>query len=147
MVDPEQALRRLSDLCKLAMVRKWLNVVASQSKIACGLLLQSSHAGQTHGELKTLAKEQIKQKLIAFEGEAKSSKTRSVTKWWSRRASMAIAKAAYNDFLVSYHAAFEQRSTTLADFCAGHCLSSASNARSSLFWRSLLDRSKQPSLS
>ena len=31
-----------------------------------------SHTGQIHGEFKTLVKEQIKQKLIAFEGDAKS---------------------------------------------------------------------------
>ena len=37
-----------------------------------------SHTGQIHGEFKTLVKEQIKQKLIAFEGDAKSSKIRSV---------------------------------------------------------------------
>ena len=54
----------------------------------------SSHAGQTHNELKALVKEQTKQKLIAFEGEAKSSKIRSRMKWWSKRISTAIAKTA-----------------------------------------------------
>ena len=39
-------------------------------------------------------KEQIKQKLVAFEGDAKASKTRSVMKWWSKCISMAIAKTA-----------------------------------------------------
>ena len=40
-----------------------------------------SHAGQTHGdEFKALVKEQIRHKLIAFEGEAKSSKIRAVMK-------------------------------------------------------------------
>ena len=39
-------------------------------------------------------KEQIKQKLVAFEGDAKASKTRSVMKWRSKRISMAIAKTA-----------------------------------------------------
>jgi len=53
-----------------------------------------SHTGQIHDEFKILVKEQIKQKLIAFEGEAKSSKTRSVMKWWSKCISMAIAKTA-----------------------------------------------------
>ena len=53
-----------------------------------------SHAGQTHGVFKTLIKEQIRHKLISFEEEVRSSKVRSVMKWWSRRISMAIAKAA-----------------------------------------------------
>ena len=44
-----------------------------------------SHTGQTHGEFKILIKDQIKQKLIDFEGEAKSSKVRSVMKWWGGR--------------------------------------------------------------
>ena len=46
------------------------------------------------GQFKTLVKEQIKQKLIAFEGDAKSSKIRSVMKWWSKCISTAIAKTA-----------------------------------------------------
>ena len=53
-----------------------------------------SHAGQTHGEFKAFAKEQTKQKLVAFEGDAKASKTRSVMKWWSKCISVAIAKTA-----------------------------------------------------
>tara|TARA_A100001015_G_C15036696_1_gene736753 strand:+ start:2237 stop:2740 length:504 start_codon:yes stop_codon:yes gene_type:complete len=53
-----------------------------------------SHTGQIHGEFKILVKEQIKQKLIAFEGDAKSSKIRSVMKWWSKYISMAITKTA-----------------------------------------------------
>ena len=53
-----------------------------------------SHTGQIHGEFKSFVKEQIKQKLVAFEGDAKASKIRSVMKWWSRRISMAIAKTA-----------------------------------------------------
>ena len=53
-----------------------------------------SHAGQIHGEFKAFVKEQIKQKLVAFEGDAKASKTRSVMKLWSKCISMAIAKTA-----------------------------------------------------
>ena len=53
-----------------------------------------SHTGQIHGEFKALVKEQIRHKLIAFEGEVKRSKIRSVMKWWSRCISMAIAKTA-----------------------------------------------------
>ena len=34
------------------------------------------------------------QKLVAFEWDAKASKTRSVMKWWSKCISMAIAKTA-----------------------------------------------------
>ena len=52
------------------------------------------HTGQIHGEFKALVKEQIRHKLIAFEGEAKRSKIRSVMKWWSRCISMATAKTA-----------------------------------------------------
>ena len=40
-----------------------------------------SHTGQIHGEFKALVKEQIRHKLIAFEGEAKCSKIRSVMEW------------------------------------------------------------------
>ena len=53
-----------------------------------------SHTGQIHGEFKAFVKEQIKQKLVAFEGDAKASKTRSVMKWWSKCISVAIAKTA-----------------------------------------------------
>ena len=53
-----------------------------------------SHAGQIHAEFKALVREQIRHKLIAFEGEAKCSKIRAVMKWWSRCISMAIAKMA-----------------------------------------------------
>ena len=50
-----------------------------------------SHTGQIHGEFKIFVKEQIRQIL---EGEAKSSKVRSVMKWWSKCISMAISKTA-----------------------------------------------------
>ena len=53
-----------------------------------------SHTGQIHGDFRAFVKEQIKQKLVAFEGDAKASKTRSVMKWWSKCISMAIAKTA-----------------------------------------------------
>ena len=53
-----------------------------------------SHTGQTHGEFTAFVKEQITQKLVALEGEAKASKIRSVMKWWSKCISMAIAKTA-----------------------------------------------------
>ena len=52
------------------------------------------HTGQIHGEFRAFAKEQIKQKLVAFEGDAKASKTRSVMKWWSKCISVVIAKTA-----------------------------------------------------
>ena len=51
-----------------------------------------SHTGQIHGEFKILVKEQIRHKLISFEGEAKSPKVRYVMKWWSKCISMAITK-------------------------------------------------------
>ena len=53
-----------------------------------------SHTGQIYGEFRAFVKEQIKQKLVAFEGDAKASKTRSVMKWWSKCISMVIAKTA-----------------------------------------------------
>ena len=39
-----------------------------------------SHTGQIHGEFQRLIKEQIRQKLTCFEGEAKKSKTRLMMK-------------------------------------------------------------------
>ena len=39
-----------------------------------------SHTGQIHGEFKLFVKDQIKQKMIFFEGEAKESKVRSEVK-------------------------------------------------------------------
>ena len=38
--------------------------------------------------------EQIRQKLITFEGRAKPSRIKSVMKWWSKCISMIIAKTA-----------------------------------------------------
>ena len=53
-----------------------------------------SHAGQTHDAFKGSLMEQTRHKLIAFEGQAKPSKAKSVMKWWSRCISMVIAKTA-----------------------------------------------------
>ena len=53
-----------------------------------------SHTGQIHGEFKRFVKEQIRYRIIDLEGEATSSKIRSVMKWWSRCISMVIAKTA-----------------------------------------------------
>ena len=96
MVNPEQPTRLLSDLCKHVMTRKWLNMAPWQSKIIYGLCLQSSLTlAKFMANLKPcLVKEQIRHKLIAFEGEAKCSKIKSVMKWWSKCISMAIAKTA-----------------------------------------------------
>ena len=49
-----------------------------------------SHTGQIHGAFKSLLREQIRQKLIAFEGQVKPSKIESVMKWWSKCISMVI---------------------------------------------------------
>ena len=57
-------------------------------------VISHTHTGQIHSELRAFVKEQIKQKLVAFEGDAKASKTRSAMKWWSKCISMAIAKTA-----------------------------------------------------
>ena len=43
---------------------------------------------------KLSVKEQITQKLVAFEGDPKPSKINSIMKWWSRCISVAIAKTA-----------------------------------------------------
>ena len=53
-----------------------------------------SHTGQIHGEFKAFVKEQITQKLVAFEGDPKPSKISSMMKWWSKCTSVAIAKTA-----------------------------------------------------
>jgi hypothetical protein len=53
-----------------------------------------SHAGQIHGAFKAFVKEQITQKLVAFEGDPKPSKVRSMMRWWSKCISVVIAKTA-----------------------------------------------------
>ena len=53
-----------------------------------------SQTGQIYCPFKSLIKEQIRQHLIAFEGQTKPSKIKSVMKWWSKCISMIIAKTA-----------------------------------------------------
>ena len=53
-----------------------------------------SYTGQIRGEFKRLIREQIRHKLICFEGEAKKSKVRSAMKWWSKFISMTTTKMA-----------------------------------------------------
>ena len=53
-----------------------------------------SHTGQIHAAFKDIIREQIRQKIVAFENQAKSSKINSVFKWWSKCISMVIAKTA-----------------------------------------------------
>jgi len=53
-----------------------------------------SHTGQIHGAFKSLIREQTRQKLVAFEGQTKPSKIKSVMKWWSKCISTIIAKTA-----------------------------------------------------
>ena len=53
-----------------------------------------SHTGQIHAPFKSFVMEQIRQKLITFEGKAKSSRVKAVMKWWSKCISMVIAKTA-----------------------------------------------------
>ena len=53
-----------------------------------------SHTGQIHTAFKDLIREQIRQKIVAFENQAKPSKINSVFKWWSKCISMVIAKTA-----------------------------------------------------
>ena len=40
-----------------------------------------SHTGQIHTAFKDLIREQIRQKIVAFESQVKSSKIKSVLKW------------------------------------------------------------------
>ena len=47
-----------------------------------------SQTGQIHGPFKSFFMEQIRQKLITFEGQAKPSRVKSVMKWWSKCISM-----------------------------------------------------------
>ena len=94
MVNLEQVTRRPTDRGKFDMIRRWLNMVGLLSKAIYVCSCSFSHTGQIHGEFKSFVKEQIKQKLVAFEGDAKASKTRSVMQWWSKCISVAIAKTA-----------------------------------------------------
>ena len=94
MVNLEQATRRPTDRGKFDMIRRWLNMVGLLSKAIYVCSCSFSHTGQIHSEFRAFVKEQIKQKLVAFEGDAKASKTRSVMQWWSKCISVAIAKTA-----------------------------------------------------
>ena len=53
-----------------------------------------SHTGQIHDPFKSFVMEQIRHKLIAFEGKAKVSRVKAVMKWWTKCISMVIAKTA-----------------------------------------------------
>ena len=53
-----------------------------------------SHTGQIHAPFKSFVMEQIRHKLIAFEGKAKASRIKAVMKWWTKCISMVIAKTA-----------------------------------------------------
>ena len=57
-----------------------------------------SHTVRIHGAFESLLREQIRQNLVALEGQAKPSKIKSVMKWWSKRISMVIAKTASRNF-------------------------------------------------
>ena len=53
-----------------------------------------SHTGQIHTVFKDFIGEQVRQKFVHFENQAKPSKINSVFKWWSKCISMVIAKTA-----------------------------------------------------
>ena len=53
-----------------------------------------SHTGQIHAPFKSFVMEQIRHKLITFEGKAKPSRVKAVMKWWTKCISMVIAKTA-----------------------------------------------------
>ena len=50
-----------------------------------------SHTGQIYDAFKDFLREQIRYKIVAFEGYAKSSNVSSSMKWWSKCISMVIA--------------------------------------------------------
>ena len=96
MTNLDQTTRRPSDRCKwLRYDQKMAKYgrVAEQSNLRF-VPAVFSHTDQIHGEFTAFVKEQIKQKLVAFEGDAKASKIRSVMKWWSKCISVVIAKTA-----------------------------------------------------
>ena len=49
-----------------------------------------SHTGQIHAAFKDFLREQIRYKIIDFEGYAKSSNISSIMKWWSKCISKVI---------------------------------------------------------
>ena len=59
-----------------------------------------SHTGQIHTVFKDFIREQIRQKFVHFENQAKPSKINSVFKWWSKCISMVIAKTASRNVIV-----------------------------------------------
>ena len=80
MANLDQMTRRQSDRSKLGTIRKWLNMAGSLSKAICGSFLQLflTRVKFMVSSGRAFVKEQIKQKLVAFEGDAKASKTRSI---------------------------------------------------------------------
>ena len=64
-----------------------------------------SHTGQIHDAFKGFLQEQIRYKIVAFEGYAKSSNISSTMKWWSKCISMVIAKTARSSRNVAFKAA------------------------------------------
>ena len=80
-----------------------------------------SHAGQIHHEFKAFVRDQIRHKLIDFEGEPKSSKIKAGMKWWTKCISMAIARTTMRlelDFILMQ--ALMHRIIYSADF--GFCI-------------------------
>ena len=79
------------------MTKKWLNMATSLSAEQNRFQLIPaifSHTGQIHDAFKDFLREQIRYKIVAFEGYAKSSNISSTMKWWSKCISMVIAKTA-----------------------------------------------------
>ena len=65
-----------------------------QKMAKCGRVAEQSNIRFVPAVFSHTGKEQIKLKLIPFEGDAKSSKIRLVMKWWSKCISMTITKTA-----------------------------------------------------
>ena len=118
MVNPDQLKIILIVICKPTMTKKWLNMATSLSKNRLQLIPAIfSHTGQIHEAFKDYLREQIRYKIVAFEGYAKSSNISSTMKWWSKCISMVIAKTASRN--VAFKAArlgdsiFDRQSETL----------------------------------
>ena len=62
---------------------KKINIIAEQNSLRF-IPAVFSHTGQIHDEFKAFVREQVRHKLIDFEGEAKNSRIRAVMRWWSK---------------------------------------------------------------
>ena len=69
-------IRHEQKVAKYGLIADWNNLQFAPAVF--------SQTGQIYGPFNSLIREQIRQYLIAFEGQGKSSKIKSVMKWWSK---------------------------------------------------------------